>query len=100
MTRPDPRPPFPRPDGQRLLVIALRFLVDLEHWIEQDRNAALRLTRLMGEIARTPFTGVGKPEPLRHNLRGYWSRRITDKDRLLYSVDKDFIEFVSARHHY
>lgn len=54
----------------------------------------------MGEIALTPFTGIGKPEPLKHNLRGYWSRRITDEDRLLYSVDKDYIEFVSARYHY
>jgi toxin YoeB len=85
---------------ERLLVVSTDFVKDLGYGIEQDRAAASRLIRLLLEIEREPFTGIGKPEPLKHNLRGYWSRRITDEDRLLYSVDKDYIEFVSARFHY
>lgn len=100
MTPTDRPPAQARDDEGRLLVVGTRFLTDLSHWIETDRSAALRLTRLMIEIGRDPFTGIGKPEPLKHRLRGYWSRRITEEDRLIYSVDANYIEFISARYHY
>ena len=86
--------------GKRLLVVSTDFVEDLGYWIEQNRVAALRLIRLVLEIEREPFTGIGKPEPLKHHLRGRWSRRLTGEHRILYSVDEKMIELLSARFHY
>jgi toxin YoeB len=61
---------------------------------------AKRLIRLIEECQRTPFEGIGKPEPLRDNLSGYWSRRITDEHRLVYKVAGDQLWIVQARYHY
>jgi toxin YoeB len=57
---------------------------DLAWWVAQDRNKALRLIKLIREVQRDPFTGTGKPEPLRHELAGCWSRRIDQEHRLVY----------------
>lgn len=73
---------------------------DLEHWIETDRRVALRLLNLMNECLRTPSTGTGKPEPLKGNWTGWWSRRLTDQDRIVYRVSDEFVEFAQARFHY
>jgi toxin YoeB len=64
---------------------------DLSWWIEQDRAQALRIVRLIREVQREPFAGLGKPEPLKHELAGCWSRRINQEHRLVYQVlpDKD-----------
>lgn len=69
-------------------------------WAAQDRKLFERLARLIGGTAREPFTGIGKPEPLRHQLKGYWSRRINDEHRLVYSVTNESITIISCRDHY
>jgi len=73
---------------------------DFEHWVSTDRKMALRIMRLIGDIQRDPFNGLGKPEPLKGDKSGYWSRRITDEHRLVYSVAGDTITIVQARYHY
>ncbi|GGV38340.1 Txe/YoeB family addiction module toxin [Streptomyces sp. NPDC059445] len=65
-----------------------------------DRAMARRITRLIAEIQRTPFTGIGKPEPLKGDLSGYWSRRIDDEHRLVYRVDEKEVKILKARYHY
>lgn len=87
-------------DHERALIVAINFLTDLQHWIQNDRAVALRLMRLMREIARDPFTGTGKPELLKHDLHGHWSRRLTHEHRVTYTVAEKAIRFVAARHHY
>jgi toxin YoeB len=73
---------------------------DYLHWQRTDRKLLKRINDLIREITRTPFEGVGKPEPLRHALAGYWSRRIDDEHRLVYKVDKDAVIIAQARYHY
>jgi toxin YoeB len=75
-------------------------LEDLRHWIEQDRRKALRLIRLIEECLRSPFSGCGKPEPLRHALAGCWSRRIDREHRLVYKVEGDSLVVLACRFHY
>ena len=76
------------------------FLEDLEHWTKTDRKRALRTLRLVDAVLRTPFSGLGKPEPLRGQLSGNWSRRIDQEHRLVYRVESDRVHFLSARLHY
>ncbi len=64
---------------------------DLAWWIKQDRKTAIRIVRLIKEVQRTPFKGTGKPEPLKHDLKGCWSRRITKEHRLVYKVTEEKI---------
>jgi toxin YoeB len=85
---------------ERILVTSAQFLNDLAQWIADAPRTATRVFRLMMEIAREPHGGIGKPEPLRHDLGGFWSRRITDEHRLVYRVLETRIEFIWARHHY
>lgn len=73
---------------------------DLSHWVEKDRKKALRVLRLIRDTAREPFAGAGKPEPLRHALTGYWSRRIDREHRLVYKVESDTLRIVACRYHY
>lgn len=73
---------------------------DFQHWLGTDRKTARRIVRLINEIQRDPFTGIGKPEPLRGELSGYWSRRIDDEHRLVYRADATAIVIVAARYHY
>jgi toxin YoeB len=74
-------------------------LDDLRHWVETDSRRASRVLRLMDEVCRTPFTGTGKPEPLKH-LGGVWSRRIDQEHRLVYTVDAATILVHQCRYHY
>jgi toxin YoeB len=76
------------------------FLEDLHYWVAEDRSVALRVIGLVEAVIRDPFTGVGKPEPLRFDLAGAWSRRITMEHRLVYMVADDRITFLQARYHY
>ena len=76
------------------------FLDDLEYWTRIDRRRALRTLRLVEDVLRDPFDGPGKPEPLRGQLAGKWSRRIDQEHRLNYQVDDDRVYFLAARHHY
>jgi len=74
--------------------------VDYIYWQNQDRKTLKRINKLINECRRSPFEGVGKPEALKANLSGYWSRRIDDKNRLVYSVDDLNIIIISCRYHY
>jgi toxin YoeB len=70
------------------------------YWQSTDKKVLKRINALIKEIQRTPFEGVGKPEPLRHGLSGYWSRRINDEHRLVYKVEDDAILIAQLRYHY
>jgi toxin YoeB len=72
---------------------------DLAWWIGQDRGQALRIVRLIREVQREPFSGLGKPEPLKHELAGCWSRRINQEHRLVYQVLADKIRILACRFH-
>ena len=82
------------------IIFADRTWEDFTYWIEHDRKVAKRIIRLLKEIERDPFQGIGKPEPLKHGLAGFWSRRITDEHRLVYAVEKKQILVAQARYHY
>lgn len=70
------------------------------YWQSQDRKTLKRINKLIEDVKRQPFEGIGKPEPLRENLSGFWSRRIDDTNRLVYAVDDEFITIISCRYHY
>ena len=76
------------------------FRDDLKDWVESDRKVALRVLDLIEAVMRDPFTGIGKPEPLKFVLAGCWSRRITQEHRLVYKVRENRIDFLQARYHY
>ena len=82
------------------IVFADRGWEDFTYWMEHDRKIPTRIVRLVENITRDPFEGLGKPEPLRHDLTGFWSRRITDEHRLVYAVDKERVLIAQARYHY
>ncbi len=73
---------------------------DYHHWAERDKKTFKKLGRLIEECRRTPFEGTGKPEPLRHDFAGCWSRRITQEHRLVYQVGDDAITVIRCRYHY
>ncbi|MGA3115308.1 MAG: Txe/YoeB family addiction module toxin [Syntrophobacteraceae bacterium] len=73
---------------------------DYLYWQRTDRKVLDRINKLIREIQRTPFEGAGKPEPLKHGLSGYWSRRINDEHRIVYKVELDSILIAQLRHHY
>ncbi len=73
---------------------------DLAWWIEQDRNKALRIVNLIRDVQRDPFKGIGKPEPLKHEFKGCWSRRIDQEHRLVYQVSEEKIRILACRYHY
>ena len=73
---------------------------DYVSWQKSDRRVVGRINELIRGIQRAPFEGIGKPEPLRHALSGYWSRRITDEPRIVYKVQGDALLIVQLRYHY
>ena len=86
--------------AEREAVFHLEFRQDLRHWVETDRKTALRILELVEAVLRDPFTGTGRPEPLKYVLAGCWSRRITQEHRLVYKVTGGRIDFLQARYHY
>ena len=83
------------------IIVALQFIFDLQEWVQTDPRTTLKVLRLVVEICREPFKGLGKPEPLKHDLGGFWSRRITDEHRIVYRRrEASTIEFAQARTHY
>ena len=70
------------------------------YWQVQDKKTLKRINRLIKAAKSTPFTGIGKPEPLKENLSGFWSRRIDDTNRLVYAVDDNYLTIISCRFHY
>jgi toxin YoeB len=85
---------------EREAVFHPEFRQDLRDWVETDRKVAMRTLELIEAILREPFTGIGKPEPLKYVLAGCWSRRITQEHRLVYRVSGNRIDFLQARYHY
>ena len=73
---------------------------EYQHWQETDRRMLRRVNQLIKDIMRSPYDGIGKPETLRHQLAGFWSRRIDDEHRLVYRVTETTVEIVSCRYHY
>lgn len=73
---------------------------DYLYWQSQDRKTLKRINKLIEDTKRQPFEGIGKPEALRENLSGFWSRRIDDTNRLVYTVENEFLTIISCRYHY
>lgn len=82
------------------LVFAEQAWEDYLYWQRTDRKQLERINTLIREIVRTPFSGMGKPEPLQHALTGYWSRRINDEHRIVYRVAGDSLLIAQLRYHY
>ena len=89
-----------KPKGERIAVFHPEFIEDLRYWVEHDRRIALKAFDLIEAILRQPFTGIGKPEALKHLLAGAWSRRLTQEHRLVYLVSHNRVDFLQARYHY
>ena len=76
-------------------------LDDIDYWKKAgNKTVHAKITKLLESIAKTPYSGIGKPEPLKHQLSGYWSRRITNEHRLIYAIKADRIKVISLRFHY
>ena len=73
---------------------------DLAWWVKNDRKQALKIIQLIKEVQRNPFQGIGKPEKLKHDLSGCWSRRINQEHRLVYQVLEERIKIIACRYHY
>jgi len=73
---------------------------DYVYWQGQDRKTIRRINKLIADTQRSPFEGIGKPEPLKENLAGFWSRRIDETNRLVYTVDDSRLTIISCRYHY
>ena len=82
------------------LVFAELAWEDYLHWQQQDRKMVDRINKLIREIQREPFSGIGKPEPLKHALAGFWSRRINDEHRMIYRVEGEELQIAQLRYHY
>jgi len=84
----------------RKVVFENQALEDFIAWASENKQNFKKIGELLKEIQRTPFLGKGKPEPLKHELKGCWSRRITDEHRLVYEVTNDLIVILSCKYHY
>jgi toxin YoeB len=73
---------------------------DYTTWLKEDRKMLVKINQLIKDIQRTPYDGIGKPEALKYDLVGYWSRRVDREHRLVYKVDKDTVIIISCRYHY
>ncbi|HHL2532567.1 TPA: Txe/YoeB family addiction module toxin [Yersinia enterocolitica] len=82
------------------IIFSSRSWEDYLYWQQTDKKILKRINELVKNIQRTPFEGKGKPEPLKHNLAGFWSRRITEEHRLVYEVSGDNLLIAACRYHY
>ena len=73
---------------------------DYLYWQRSDKRILQRINTLIKEIMRSPFQGMGKPEPLKHALSGYWSRRINDEHRIIYKITEETVQIAQLRYHY
>lgn len=85
---------------ERVALFQPQFRDDLRYWVETNRKIALKILDLVEASLRDPFSGLGKPEPLKHILAGTWSRRISQEHRLVYLVSEDRVLFLQCRYHY
>ncbi len=83
-----------------ILVWTLEAWKDYVYWQGQDKNTLKRINKLIMDTQRNPFEGIGKPEPLKENLSGFWSRRIDESNRLVYIVENNRLTIISCRYHY
>ncbi|MBI5748229.1 MAG: Txe/YoeB family addiction module toxin [Nitrospinae bacterium] len=84
----------------RKIIFEAGVFEDFNEWSKTNRKIYDRIVQIIKDIDRSPFHGIGKPEPLRFELSGYWSRRINDEHRLVYKVTDDAIIIVSCKYHY
>lgn len=82
------------------LVFAEQAWEDYLYWQQQDKRVVKRINELIEATTREPFSGIGKPEPLRHALAGYWSRRITEEHRMVYKPEREALLIAQLRYHY
>ena len=82
------------------LIFAEKAWEDYLYWQKTDKKMLNRVNTLIKDIKRDPFDGIGKPEPLKHALSGYWSRRINDEHRIVYKILQDSILLAQLRYHY
>ncbi len=82
------------------LVFAEQAWQDYLYWQQQDKRVVKRINELIEDTVREPFKGIGKPEPLKHALAGYWSRRINDEHRMVYKPERDALLVAQLRYHY
>ncbi len=73
---------------------------DFTAWATENKKLYAKIVRLIKDVQRSPFTGLGKPEPLRHELKGYWSRRIDIEHRLVYKITDEAIIVIACKYHY
>ncbi len=85
---------------QRDAVFHPEFIEDSRYRVKENRKVALRIFDLIEGIMREPFSGIGKPEPLKYLAKGVWSRRITQEHRIVYLISKNRIDFLQCRYHY
>jgi len=78
----------------------LRVVMLRMYWQTQDKKTIKRINKLIEAIVREPFEGIGKPEPLRESLSGYWSRRVDDANRLVYAAEDERVTIIACRYHY
>jgi toxin YoeB len=90
----------PATPEERQAILRAAFRADLTYWIQTDPRVALRIMSLIDDVIRSPFSGIGKPEPLRYGPGGLWSRRITGEHRIVYEVNPNGVLFNVARGHY
>lgn len=86
--------------SERATVFTPAVLEDLSWWVQTEPRVAERILQLVEAVRRDPFTGIGRPEPLRHVAPNTWSRRITGEHRLVYQVGSNRVTFMQARYHY
>jgi toxin YoeB len=82
------------------LVFTTRSWDDYLYWQKNDKRMVRRINDLIKDVLREPFEGIGKPEPLKHQLQGLWSRRIDEEHRLVYEIPEDELRVIACRYHY
>jgi toxin YoeB len=82
------------------LVFSPQAWEDYQHWLQTDKKMSRRINELIKDTVRSHYDGIGKPEPLKHALAGFWSRRITDEHRMFYRIDEKNLEIAQLRFHY
>ena len=82
------------------LVFSPQAWEDYQHWVQTDLKLVKRINELIKDAARNPYSGIGKPEPLRHALSGFWSRRISEEHRMVYRVTGNNLQLAQLRFHY
>ncbi len=82
------------------LLFSTQAWADYLHWQDTDKKTVKKINELIKDVVRNPYQGIGKPEPLKHAFRGFWSRRITEEHRMVYRIEGDVIEIAQLRYHY